>query len=72
MNLKELFLSQVLKIVVDDSLYECGTMCVVLVASVYSRKIHEDNACGTCGVSVEIIEKGFVGVGGIVAVTVAQ
>lgn len=65
-------LFEVLEIVVDDGLYECGTTGVVAVAVVNSCEVHEDDACGACGVGVEIVEEGLVGVGGVVAVAVAE
>ena len=67
-----LFLFEVQEVVVDDCLYECSTMYVVPVAVVNSNEVHEDDASGSCRVGVEVFEKGFVGVGGIVTIAVAQ
>lgn len=45
---------------------------MVAVGVVNACEVHEDDACRTCRVGGEIIEDGFVGVGGIVTIAVAE
>ena len=56
----------------DEGLDEFSTSGMVTVAVVNACEIHEDDARGTSGMSGEIIEKGFVGVGSVVSITVAE
>ena len=65
-------LREVSEVIVDDGLDEFGSSGVVAVGVVNASEVHEDDACWTCGVGGEIIEDGFVGVGGIVTITVAE
>ena len=45
---------------------------MVAVGVVNASEVHEDDACGTCGMGGEIIEDGLVSVGGIVTIAVAE
>ena len=73
MNSDTLFLeTEVSEVIVDEGLDEFGSSGGVTVAVVNACKVHEDDACGTCGMGGEIIEDGFVGVGGIVTIAVAE
>lgn len=56
----------------DDGLDKFGTSGVIAFAVVNTSEVHEDDASGTSGMAIQIIEKSLVGMGGIVTIAVAE